>query len=453
MIKQKQKLIGIVSLGCDKNRVDTELMLTRLRAEGFTFTSDPFSADAIIVNTCAFIKSARDEAENTIREMIDFKTKGSCKKLIVTGCYPQKDSKTLQKKFPEVDVFLGTNEYMHIAPIIINAFNDTEPLVKTDTKDHIDFCEEGRLITTPGHYAYLKIAEGCDSFCSYCTIPYIRGRLRSRKIESLVKEATYLANQGVREIILVAQDITKYGIDIYKKPQLAKLLQKLYDVDGLEWIRLLYAYPESIDEIMIKEITQNPKICNYIDIPIQHVSDSVLKRMNRKTNRETIEGIIKKIRAAKKYVAIRTTFIVGFPGETKQDFDQLIDFLKEYKLDHVGIFMYSQEEGTVAAGLENQVSEVTKLKRYKKAMQVQKKIVLQNNKRFVGQTLRVVFEELDYKKRLFVGRTEYQSPEVDTVVYFSSDKPVEIGKFYDVEITKVCGYDLMGKAVSGEFYK
>lgn len=437
--------VGVISLGCDKNRVDTENMMTYLNNSGkFVFTADPADADVIIINTCAFIQSARSESKDTIYEMIEYRTKGECKCLVVTGCYPQKYIKDLTVNFPEVDILLGTNEYKNIVETITSFLNgeSKEQLIKNDSPYCLDSIDTGRLITTPSYSAYLRIADGCDNFCSYCTIPYIRGRYRSRKIESVLAEANELVKNGVKEIILVAQDITKYGIDIYGEIRLPKLLRELSKISDLRWIRLLYCYPENITQELIEEINNNDKVCKYIDVPFQHISNNILKAMNRQITTQQIVDLITRLKNGVSGIAIRSTFILGFPGETKENFNELTNFIKEHKLPNVGFFTYSREDGTVAARLPDQVDETTKNRRLLKIAKVQKKIVTAFNKGLIGETMDVILEGFDDKRGLYFGRTQYQAPDVDTVVYFSSDKELKIGEIYKIMIVKAKGYDL-----------
>ena len=453
-MKEKKQVnpykVGVISLGCDKNRVDTENMMTFLFEDGnFVFTADPSLADVIIINTCSFIKSARDESNETIDEMIKYREEGVAKCLVVTGCYPQKYLKELTQNYPQVDIFLGTNEYRNIVQILEEFLNDKHrnQIVKTDSAYSLDEVTKGRLITTPFYTAYLKIADGCDNFCSYCTIPYIRGRYRSREFNSLIEEAKDLVRSGVRELIIVAQDITKYGIDNYGEKRLPELLHELGKIKNLKWIRLLYCYPENITPELISEINSNKKICKYIDVPFQHISNDILKAMNRHIQTDEVEKIIQDIKNGIPGVSIRSTFILGFPGETKEHFNELVGFLKNNKLPNVGFFTYSREDGTVAARLAGQVDETTKKRRLLKAARVQKRIVVEFNKSLVGEPLEVLLEGFDEKKGLYFGRTQYQAPDIDTVVYFSSDKEVKIGEFYECVIVKAKGYDLYGVTI------
>lgn len=445
--KNAPLLVGVVSLGCDKNRVDTENMMTYLNNNGnFAFVGDPAEADVIIINSCAFIESARSETKENITEMIEYRKKGKCKCLVVTGCYPQKYLSDATDNFPEVDIFLGTNEYENIASIILDFITGEtkEQITKTTSPYCLNEPPTNRLITTASHYAYIKIADGCDNFCSYCTIPYIRGRFRSRKMEDIYAEAESLVQAGAKELILVAQDTARYGYDLYGKNMLAELTQMLSKITGLVWIRLLYCYPEHITDELIEVISENEKVCAYIDVPFQHVSSDVLKRMNRKINKEKVIEIVNKLKETENKIAIRTTFIVGFPGETKEDFNELLDFIKTYELPNVGFFTYSREDGTVAARFENQIPEATKHSRLLKAVKAQKKVVTKYNKSLIGETHNVVLEGYDEKKRLYIGRSEYQAPEIDTITYFSSLEPLTLGEIYKVTIIKAKGYDLYG---------
>lgn len=447
-IKENKKLVGVISLGCDKNRVDTEHMLTYLSEGGYSFTSDPSKAEIIIINTCGFIANARKESMDTIFEMSEYKKLGTCKKLVVTGCMPQKWLKEMRKDLPEVDIFLGINQYPDIVKILERSYSGENKIIETGG-EYSNINVKNRIITTPKHYAYLKIADGCDNYCTFCTIPYIRGKYRSRSIEELTKEATDLVNAGAKELILVAQDVTRYGTDLSKDghPQLVKLIKKLSKIKKLKWIRLLYCYPELVTDELLEEMMNNEKLCNYLDIPLQHVSSGVLKRMNRHIDHDGIIKLIDKIKALPQFVAIRTTFMVGFPGETDEDFEELYKFIKEYPLMHVGFFAYSKEEGTPAASYPNQIPEKIKQKRLIKLVKLQRKVVAKQNRRFIGKTLDVCYEGIDYAKARFFGRSQYQAPEVDTLVYFRSKERADIGEIYKIKITKVKEYDLSGEKV------
>lgn len=438
--------VGVISLGCDKNRVDSEIMLTYLSEAGFKFTSDASNADIIIVNTCGFIETARSESMDTIAEMIEYRRnpKYRCKRLIVTGCLPQRWSANILNDFPEIDIILGIDSYPDIVNILKASFDTDKKVVKVGSTKTLPYIKN-RVVTTPSHYAYLKVADGCDNFCTFCTIPFIRGRYRSMDIDSLFEEAKELVNNGAEELILVAQDISRYGEDKTGKPQIVKLIKKLSTIEDLKWIRLLYCYPEKLSDELLDEIIKNPKVCKYIDIPLQHVSDKILKRMNRKTCQKDIVNLLEKIKNAPEFIAIRTTYMVGFPGETEEDFAQLVDFIQKYKLMHVGFFAYSREQDTTAANFVDQISDDVKTRRLLKLMRIQQKIANEINKSFVGKTIEVCYEGIDYDKQLFFGRCQYQTPEADTLVFFKSKKPIDIGKFYKVKITKVKGYDLQGE--------
>ena len=439
-----KKLIGVVSLGCDKNRVDTETMLTYLNQAGFRFTSDPKEANVIIINTCAFIAKARKEAVDTIDEMLEYKKKGKCEKIIVTGCMPQKYLPELKKEFKTVDCFLGFDDYPNIAQIVSDLYDKGGQIVRCGDASTIA-CVENRMITTPNHYAYLKIADGCENYCTFCTIPFIRGRFRSKPIDEVAREAKSLVNGGATELILVAQDVTKYGTDLFGKPALVDLIKRLSKIKNLRWIRLLYCYPELVTDELLNEVVTNDKVCKYLDIPLQHVSDNVLKMMNRHINHEKTIALVEKIRALPVHIAIRTTFMVGFPGETDKDFAELVDFVKRYKLDQVGFFAYSKEEGTVAAKMPNQVDEKTKNKRLLAIMKEAEKVQKANLRAMVGKTVDVVYEDIDYDRELFVGRSQYQAPEIDNLIYFKSKDFVDVGGMYPVKITSVMGCDLKGE--------
>ena len=439
--------IGVVSLGCDKNRVDTEIMLTRLKEAGYTFTSDPSEADAIIINTCCFIRSARDESEDAIAEMIEYKTKGKCKHIIVCGCLAQFDMKSVQNEFPEADAIVGINEYKDIVKIVDSLFEFNKKIRINKSPECIDWATN-RITTTPPYISYLKIADGCNNFCSFCTIPYIRGRYRSRTIESLVEEAKGLAKNGTKELILVAQDTTRYGIDLYGKPSIVELLRKLSKIKGIVWIRLLYCYPEMVTDELIDEIFNNPKVCNYIDVPFQHVSDNVLHRMNRHCSYEQTKQLIKKLKSRGQFISIRTTYMVGFPGETKKDFKLLYNFIKNNRLTNVGFFAYSREPGTLAYEMDDQVSDSVKNKRLVKLVKLQKRKHRQvASMNHVGKTYKVVCEGYNKDRRIYIGRSEYQAPEIDTNIYFTSKRPIEVGEFVDVRIKKLLEYDLGGEVL------
>lgn len=421
------KKIGFISLGCDKNRVDTENMITILsQYSQFSFVSSPEEAEIIIINTCAFLNSARKEAEETIIEMGELKNK-NLEKLIVTGCLPLLEGENVTSKFPFVDKVLVPKDYNNIAKIIFSFYNKKcEKLPDAKTT---------RWLTTPMHYAYIKIADGCNNRCAFCKIPFIRGNYTSVPMEEIVKEAELLCERGVKEIILVAQDITRYGMDLYKDYKLCELLQKLSKIKKLSWIRLLYCYPDKIDDKLINEIKTNHKVLKYIDIPLQHISDNVLTGMKRHSSESDIKHLILKLREEIPNIKIRTTFMVGFPNETKKDFNNLCQFLKEYKLDNVGFFKYSREDGTLSYNLENQVPEKVKDKRLKQVEKIQEKIAEENNKKYIGEIFKVIIDSYDSENKLFVGRPYFSAPEIDFQILFTSFSHLtKVGAFADVKI-------------------
>ncbi len=426
--------VGVITLGCDKNRIDTENMLYRLRCGGYDITNDYPSAQILIVNTCAFIESARKEAIDVILAAIGHKSQ-ACEKLIITGCLPQKYGSELRKELPEVDYFLGTNEYERICDVISELYGETSTSAEL-TNEPLQ-----RTITTPIHYAYLKIADGCDNHCTFCTIPSIRGKYRSVPIESLVKESMALAEQGVKELILVAQDVTRYGSDLYGESRLVELVRRLSKTD-ISMIRLMYCYPELVTDELIEEIADNPKVANYIDIPIQHADDAILKLMNRHSDKQSIQTLFAKLKERK--IAVRTTVMVGFPQETEERFRTLYDFIAQTAPEHVGVFAYSKEDGTPSARLDGHVSKKVKTARVNAIGKLHLQNREQLNRALIGKTLKVIYEDIDYDKNLFVGRTEYDAPDIDTKVYFTADF-VEVGECYYIKITDYNGYDLIGE--------
>lgn len=440
-MKTKKKKIGLITLGCDKNRVDSEFILTKL-ANDFTFSNDVLSIDVLIINTCSFIKQSKEESYNTINEFIEYKKKNKKLKIVICGCMVESDFDTLQSMI-DVDGFIGINHYDNILEYVKCIING-ERIIKLKGDSKVYF-EKDRKITTLSNYAYLKIADGCDNFCTFCRIPYIRGRYRSQKMDLLIEEAKSLVEFGASELILVAQDITKYGIDFDKKQHLVELIQELSKIDNLRWIRLLYAYPENIDDELINEIKTNPKVCKYIDIPMQHVSNRVLKKMNRKSNYDSLCKLIEKLKEAN--ICIRSTFMVGFPEESDDDFQLLCDFIKKYALDNVGFFKFSKEKNTVADRFEETVSEEEKEKRLEKISKQQKSISRKNLKKYLGKTLNVVVEGVNDDNTMFVGRTEFQTPDVDGITYFISDKELKIGDYVNVKITKTKDYDIQGETI------
>ena len=433
--------IGLVSLGCDKNRIDSENMLAYLQKDGYELTGDPQQAEIIIVNTCGFIDSAKQEAIDTILEMSEYK-KDKCRFLVVTGCLAQRYMQDIADEFPEVDMILGTANYHNMPLYIKNLVDGKGQRCYANDKDDRHFSSE-RVLTTPYHYAYLKIAEGCDNKCTYCAIPGIRGKYTSRRIEDIVEEAkTLVGENGVKELIIVAQDVSRYGLDLYGEIKLIELLQELSKLD-VEWIRLLYLYPELVSERLIEYMAGNPKICKYLDIPCQHISDSVLKLMNRRVRKADVVELINMIRKHGDFT-IRSTFIVGFPRESQQDFEELKEFLTWAKLDRCGFFAYSMEDGTPASRLDGQIDEDVKLARQEELYALQEGIMAEKMQERVGGVVDVIYEGIDYDLQMFYGRTQYDAPEIDTKVYFTAGVPLDIGKIYKVKIDEIDSGDYFG---------
>ena len=437
--------IGMVSLGCAKNQTDAETMLAILKDDGYRIVSDPEIADIIIVNTCGFIDSAKQESINAILEMAEYKTDGQCKLLIATGCLAERYSADIADELPEVDAILGTGDYDRIAEVIKSAFESDKMPVITDNIDRTPECELPRVLLTPPYSAYLKIADGCDNNCTYCAIPKIRGHFRSRKTEDIIAEAKQLAEDGVKELILIAQDTTRYGKDI--GTSLANLLDELAEIDGIEWIRVHYYYTEAITKELIDTMAKHDKICNYIDMPIQHADNYILKRMARRTTVEEIEEKISYMRKTLKNCYIRTSIIVGFPGETDEHFNNLYEFTKRTRFDRMGVFTYSQEEGTAAADFDDQVDEDIKAARYDKLMSLQQEISLELNRAKIGTTLEVIVEGYDENNYLFYGRSRGDSIDVDGKVYFGTEDEVMPGDIINVKILDASEYDLTGQRV------
>ena len=449
--------VGFVSLGCSKNLVDTEIVIGKFKQNKFNIVNNPQEADIIVINTCGFIDQAKEEAINTILEMAEYKKK-RCKYLIVMGCLVQRYYNDLIELLPEVDLFLKLDEYDKIWDII-NKFLQTGKITyKKQANKKISqiepmpmFCKqefENRIITTGKNFAYLKIGEGCSNKCTYCAIPYIRGPFVSRKIEDILAEAQELANKGIKEIIIIAQDTTKYGIDIYGKSMLKELLHEISKIEQIKWIRFLYSYPEGITEELIQEVAQNDKICKYFDIPIQHISNQVLKRMNRKTTKENIENLINTIKAKIPNVTLRTSLIVGFPGETKEQFEELYNFVKKAEFDKLGVFMYSKEEGTPAEKLPDHIHHNTKKARYNKIMKLQKEISSKKMQEKIGQELEVLVENISFDNKYLIGRTKKDVPEIDGIVYIQNDKQEYtkyLNTFVNCKIIDATEYDLIAK--------
>lgn len=432
--------VGMVSLGCDKNRVDSELILGSIN-KFYEITNNPKDAEIIIINTCGFIESAKQESIDTILEMAGYKKTHKCKMIIATGCLTQRYGDELLELIPEIDILMGVNDYMKLHKLIVD-FIKTEQRVSSTTYKDEGVNEGERILTTNSHTAYLRIAEGCNNFCTYCIIPKIRGKFRSRSKESILAEANSLVNQGVKEIILIAQDLTNYGEDLYGKNQLHVLVNELSEIEGLEWIRLLYCYPEEITNELIEVIANNPKVMKYLDLPIQHISNNILKMMARKTNKETIIDKIDLLREKVPGITLRTSLIVGFPGETEEDFNELCSFLKDYKLDNVGVFTYSQEEGTAAAKLPNQIDEDVKIKRKETLMNIQRGIVRDLNKLKIGNIYDTIID--GSTGEYYIGRNYEMAPEIDGLIYVTKKKTLKKGDIIKVKITNVMEYDLVG---------
>lgn len=432
--------VGLISLGCSKNRIDSEQMLGVLRANGYKIVSDPAKAEVIIVNTCGFIQSAKEEAISTLFEMAEYKKSGKCRLLVATGCFAQRYPEAIREEMPEVDAIMGVNEYQKLCQAIEEAGAGARPVY---TGDDGTFFEYGRVLTTPRYSAYVRIGEGCDNWCSYCAIPLIRGRYRSRPKEDILSEVRTLAEKGVREFTLIAQDTTRYGSDGGKESRLPELIEEIAGIEGVSWLRTLYCYPERVDERLLDVIARHDNVCKYLDLPMQHISQHILKDMNRRDTSEHIRKVCRMFR--ERGMMLRTTLMVGFPGETDEDFDELMDFVRETKFGRMGAFMFSPEEGTRAEKMPGQVPEEIKQARYDALMTLQHGISLKCNKARVGSTCRVLVE----RKRgdRYVGRSEFEAPETDGNIYFHSDTPCETGTFVNVRITGARTYDLMGERV------
>ena len=430
--------VGFISLGCSKNLIDTEMGMAVLKDHNFEIVNDPKEAEIIIVNTCGFIASAKEEAINTILEMAEYK-KQNCKYLVGMGCLVKRYKKDLEKLIPEVDLWLSISDYKEF-------WNKIAAMVGKEVEENDYMSYRNRVISTGKKMAYLKIAEGCDNFCTYCAIPYIRGRYESRRFEDIVEEAKQLADQGYEEIILIAQDTTKYGIDLYGKLRLPELLTEICKIEKIKWLRFLYAYPESITDELISVVKNEKKICHYFDVPIQHFSDDVLKRMNRKTTGKNIKNIVSKIRKEIPDVIIRTSLIVGFPGETEADFEILKNAVEDLKFDRLGCFTYSKEDGTPATKFENQVHPRTKEKRKNIIMNVQNEISTEKMKEKIGQEYEVLIEDYSDDGLFYVGRSYMDSPDTDGVIYVNIEDDL-IGKFVKCKIVNSSDYDLIAEII------
>ena len=432
--------VGVISLGCDKNRVDTEKMLA-IVSKKYTLVSDIESAEIIIINTCAFLESSRKEAIYEILSCAQFKRDGNAQKIIVTGCLPQKFIDQIKDELPEVDAFMGVSDYGSILQVI-DSICCGERVIKIGQPR--GECGVERVVTTGG-YAYIKIADGCSNHCTYCLIPFIRGKYRSVPQDDIIREAKLLGD--VKELILVAQDTAQYGRDLSGDYSLSKLIKELSKLDSVERIRVLYCYPENVTEDLIEQFKTNDKLIKYIDMPMQHADDAVLKLMNRKGTGTSYLSLVEGLKREIPGIAIRSTFITGFPRESEEAFNNLIEFLQKAKLFNAGFFKYSKEDGTAAARLDGQILESVKIKRLKKLYSVQKKIVKENNKQFIGKTIEVFAEGFDYNELVYYGRAYFNAPDIDGKVYFFCDDQVEYGKYYNVKIIKATGYDLYGERV------
>jgi ribosomal protein S12 methylthiotransferase len=444
--RTKEK-VSLVSLGCPKNLVDAEVMLGYLSRDEYEVTTDETQADIIVVNTCSFIKEAKQESIDTILDLADRKHDARCKLLIVTGCLPQRYQEELAKELPEVDIFIGTGDYPRIAEIIAEKRTTTEQLCYTGDPNFVYNDELPRLQSSPHYTAYLKIAEGCSNNCAYCVIPSLRGAMRSRPLATLLAEAKHLVENGVKELNLIAQDITAYGSDLADAPSLELLVTELAKMEGLKWIRLLYAYPDGVTDSLIQLIKNEPKVCKYLDLPIQHISDPILKRMKRRSGEDQIRTLIAKLRQEIPDIAIRTSLIVGFPGETVEDFKKLLQFVEETRFDRLGVFCYSREEGTPAAEMPEQVSERVKRERHKKLMRTQARVSFKHNRTLVDTEEEVLVEGYSEETELLLkGRSSRQAPDVDGLVYITSGN-ANVGDIVKLRITDSSDYDLIGEIV------
>lgn len=430
----KKEKVSVITLGCSKNTVDSERLMRQIQLNNIPMTDDPNKADTVIINTCGFIEAAKEESVNTILQAVALKNSGKLKKLIVAGCLSERYMNDLKNEIPEVDIYFGTEKYEEIIKELGGKFK-------------YELLGE-RLLTTPSHTAYLKISEGCDHPCSFCAIPLMRGKHVSRPMESLIEETEFLASNGTRELILIAQDTTDYGKDIYGKKNLSELLNKLSEVKGIEWIRLMYAYPSHFPDDVIDAIADNPKILKYVDIPLQHISDNVLKSMRRGVTSRQTYNLLYKLRKRISDITLRTTFIVGYPNETEKDFQQLVDFIKEIKFDRVGTFTFSVEENTSSFILGDPIPKKEKEKRKETLMEIQSRISLEKNRSFVGKTLTVLLESKE--SEYYIGRSYRDAPEVDGEILFKSKEKLKFGNFYDIRINDYDEYDLYGDVILKE---
>ena len=438
--------ILFISLGCDKNLVDSEVMLGLLDKKGYQIVDSEEDADIIVVNTCCFIHDAKEESIQTILEMAEYKKEGKLKALIVTGCLAQRYQQEIIDEIPEVDAVLGTTSYDHIVEAVEEALAGNGHVILEDV-DALPDVKEKRLVTTGGHYAYMKIAEGCDKHCTYCIIPKLRGNYRSAPMEKLLAEAKDLADQGVKELILVAQETTVYGKDIYGEKSLHKLLRELCKIAGIQWIRILYCYPEEIYDELIQTIKEENKVCHYLDLPIQHASDAVLKRMGRRTSKAQLVEIIEKLRKEIPDISLRTTLITGFPGETQEQHEELKDFVDEMEFDRLGVFTYSPEEDTPAATMTGQIPEEVKEERQAELMELQQEIAFDLAEDMVGREVLVMIEGKVADENAYVGRTYKDAPNVDGLIFINTDEELMSGDFARVRVTGALEYDLIGELI------
>lgn len=436
--------ILFISLGCDKNLVDTEVMLGLLASRGYEMTDDEEQADIVVINTCCFIHDAKEESIQNILEMAELKKDGRIKALIVTGCLAQRYRQEILDEIPEVDEVLGTTAYDKILDAVDEALSGRHSVILSDL-EALPLPDTKRLVTTGGHFAYLKIAEGCDKHCTYCIIPKIRGEFRSVPMERLIREAQELADQGVKELILVAQETTLYGKELYGEKSLHRLLRELCKISGLRWIRILYCYPEEIYDDLIQTIKEEPKICNYLDLPIQHASDGILKRMGRRTSKQELVDIIGKLRSEIPDICLRTTLITGFPGETQEQHEELMDFIDEMEFERLGVFTYSPEEDTPAAVMPDQIDEEVKLDRQAELMELQQEIAFDNAQEMIGREVLVMVEGKVADENAYVGRTYRDAPNVDGLIFINTDEELLSGDFARVKVTGAVDYDLIGE--------
>lgn len=437
--------IGMISLGCPKNQVDAEHMLALMDAEGWEIVDYVDGCDVVIVNTCGFIDDAKKEAIENILDMVELKKEGVIGKIIVTGCLAQRYKDEIVKEIPEVDAVVGIGANGDIIKTVEEVMSSVSTVEKYPSQSELPL-DGQRILTTPQYWAYLKIGEGCSNRCTYCTIPSIRGNMRSRSMENVIEEAKQLAELGVKELILIAQDTTSYGLDLYGELKLPELLNELCKIDSIEWIRLLYCYPDRITDELIETMKNQDKVVNYIDLPLQHADDKILKAMNRRGDQALIRSVISKLRAEIPDVVIRTTFIVGFPGEGEEEFETLAEFVNEIEFDRLGVFTFSPQEGTPAFDMDNQVEDDVKTRRGEIIMQDQYSIMEEKNNEKIGKTYKVVVEEYDGYSDSYTGRTYMDAPEIDGLVRFTSSKDLDIGDFVDVEIFDTEDYDLIGEA-------